>query len=198
VTFNTHSWTDHANIIFLDLPVGTGFSYSSDGSRVSSSPVTGEDVYVFLQFFFERFPEYAELPFHLAAESFGGTYAPNFAAVIHRENKALEMGSIPNVRRINLESVILANGITNPLIQMPSVVEYACEGPYAVYSDPNGPECQALREKAPICADLIKVCYKLNSRAACIPAEIYCWGELFDPLQSECLNFCSCNATLIA
>ena len=70
-------------MIFLDQPVNVGYSYSDDGSSVSTSPVAAEDVYAFLQLFLNRYPEYASAPFHLAAESYGGTYAPNIASVIH-------------------------------------------------------------------------------------------------------------------
>src|SRR5882762_10749713 len=88
-TYNKHSWINHANIIFLDQPVGTGFSYSSDGSTVSTSPVAGQDVYAFLELFLERLPKYANKPFHIATESYGGTFTPYIASVIHKKNKEL-------------------------------------------------------------------------------------------------------------
>jgi cathepsin A (carboxypeptidase C) len=72
-TFNPHSWNTHANIIFLDQPVNVGYSYSDDGSTVNNSPVAGKDVHAFLQLFLQRFPQYVKAPFHLAAESYGGT-----------------------------------------------------------------------------------------------------------------------------
>jgi cathepsin A (carboxypeptidase C) len=184
-TANPHSWTEHANVIFLDQPVNVGYSYASDGSKVNTSPVAGADVYAFLELFLARFPKYAHLPFHLAAESYGGTYAPNIATVIHRENKALAAAAapVPGVQHINLASIVLANGLTDPLIQMASVPDYACEGPYAVYDDPEGPQCQALRGKVPTCTNLIKSCYDFSSRLTCVPAALYCWSQLFGPLQ---------------
>jgi cathepsin A (carboxypeptidase C) len=113
-----HSWTNRANIIFLDQPVGVGYSYSSDGSTVNTSPAAGLDVYAFLELFVNRFPKYARLPFHIAAESYGGTYAPNIASVIYKKNKELAAAPNPKLARINLASVILANGITDPYTQM--------------------------------------------------------------------------------
>ncbi|KAF5390154.1 hypothetical protein D9757_002924 [Collybiopsis confluens] len=186
---NPHSWNTDANIIFLDQPVNVGYSYSNGGS-VNTSPVAGQDVYAFLELFFRRFPEYSTLPFHLAAESYGGTYAPNIANVIHRRNKELSFtptGS-SQLKQINLASIILANGLTNPYIQMGSIADWACDGPYAVYDDPKGPQCEALRTKIPTCQRLINSCYAFNSRLTCVPALLYCNTQLFGPLMQLGLN----------
>lgn len=182
-TYNHHSWNNNANMLFLDQPVNVGYSYADDGTTVSTSPVAGEDVYAFLEIFLNRFPEYSKQPFHIAAESYGGTYAPNFASVIHRENKKLALAPTPKLKHINLSSVVLANGLTDPYVQMASVPDYACDGPYPVYDDPQGPQCQALRSKIPTCQRLIKSCYQFNNRFTCVPAFLYCNTQLFGPLM---------------
>lgn len=46
-TYNPHSWTESANVIFIDSPVGVGYSYG--GKSVNSSPETAEDLYAFIQ-----------------------------------------------------------------------------------------------------------------------------------------------------
>ena len=188
-THNPYSWNERANIIFLDQPVGVGYSYSSDGSSVNTSPAAAVDVHAFLGLFISRFPQYAELPFHLAAESYGGTYAPNIASVIYKKNKEVALAPVPRLPRINLASIILANGLTDPYIQMASVPDYACDGPYPIYDDPKGPQCTALRSKVPTCQRLIKSCYDFGSRLACVPAALYCWSQLFGPLQREFVCF---------
>lgn len=171
--------------------MNVGYSYSDDGSTVNTSPVAADDVYAFLELFLERYPEYADAPFHIAAESYGGTYAPNIASVIHNRNKELAVATrpIPGVKKINLASVILANGITDPYTQMATVPEFACDGPYAVYDDPDGPQCSALRGKVPTCQRLIQSCYNFNSRWTCVPAQAYCYSQLFGPLQRKSTYF---------
>lgn len=183
VTYNDYSWNQHANVIFLDQPVDVGFSYANEGTSVNTSPVAGKDVHAFLQLFLGRFSKYAAAPFHIAAESYGGTYAPNIASVIHTENRAL--AAAPGVVHINLASVMLGNGITNPYVQYASIPDWACDGPYAVYDDADGPECQALRAKVPTCQRLLKSCYDFNSRLTCVPALLYCNSQLLGPLISE-------------
>ena len=197
-TPNPHSWNTNANVIFLDQPINVGYSYSEDGSTVNTSPVAGKDVYAFLELFVSRFPEYASLPFHLAAESYGGTYAPNIASVIYNENKkvplATSSGAANALVRINLASVMLGNGMTDNYVQMASIPDYVCEGPYPIYDDPEGPECQALRAKVPICQRLVKACYDYESRFLCVPAALYCNTQLYGPIQrrfSFKSRFCS-------
>lgn len=181
-TFNHFSWNHRANIIFLDQPVNVGYSYADGDTTVDSSPVAGKDVHAFLELFMNRFPQYSEKPFHLAAESYGGTYAPNIAKVIHDANKQLAIAPTPGLKHINIASIILANGLTDPYIQMASVPDYACNGPFPVFN-PEGPECKALRAKVPVCQQLIKACYRFSSRLTCVPAELYCNAQLLGPIM---------------
>ncbi|THH27237.1 hypothetical protein EUX98_g6950 [Antrodiella citrinella] len=191
VTYNKHSWTAHSSMIFLDQPVNVGYSYSSDGSGVNNTPVAAEDVYAFLQLFFSRYDKYASLPFHVAAESYGGAYAPQIASVIHKKNLELKSASFaptPPPAHINLASVILANGQTEPRTQMASVPEYLCNGPFPVYDDPDGPQCTAMRSKVPTCQRLIQGCYSYDSKFTCVPATVYCYSQIMGPLQQTGLN----------
>ncbi|KIY63058.1 serine carboxypeptidase [Cylindrobasidium torrendii FP15055 ss-10] len=186
-TANKYSWNTHANIIFLDQPVNVGYSYSDGDTKVDNSPVAGKDVYAFLQLFMDRFPEYSTQPFHIAAESYGGTYAPNIANTVYKGNKELAPTS-NKIKTINLASVVLANGLTNPYIQFGSVADYVCDGPFPVYDDPEGPQCQSLRSKIPTCQRLINSCYSFQSKLTCVPAILYCNSQIFGPLMQTGRN----------
>ncbi|KAJ7721945.1 Alpha/Beta hydrolase protein [Mycena maculata] len=195
---NPHGWTNHANIIFLDQPADVGFSYADPGASVKGCAEAAQDVYFFLQLFFEQFPEYAKLPFHVAGESFGGIYGPQIASVIWRANQALAVSSNPTGLRINLDSVILANGITDPYIQVPSIVDYVCVGPYPLYDDPQGPECTKLRSNIPTCQRLIQICNVYPTEVTCGYASRFCRSRLFEPSMKSDLNWYDrrkkCNA----
>ncbi|OJA18684.1 hypothetical protein AZE42_08634 [Rhizopogon vesiculosus] len=174
-------------MIFLDQPINTGYSYSDDGSTVSTSPVAGKDVYAFMELFLSRFPEYSTQPFHIAAESYGGTYVPHIANIIYTENKKIPAASSGLVK-INLASIILGNGLTDNYVQMASIPDYLCEGPYPIFDDPNGIECTALRRAVPICQRMIKACHDFDSRFTCVPAALYCTSFLHGPVLQSGLN----------
>ena len=186
VTQNPYSWNENFNILFVDQPVGVGFSYQdADEPNVDRSWQAGEDMYAFFQLFFSRFPEYADANFHMAGESYGGTYVPNSAAVVYKHNEALEVQPIPGLRKLNLASVILANGLSDPYIQFAAFGEWLCEGPYAIFEDPNDPQCRSWRRKAQICSKWTQACYVFGTRFVCGNAEKYCWNSFIADFESE-------------
>ncbi|WWC91365.1 uncharacterized protein L201_006308 [Kwoniella dendrophila CBS 6074] len=189
VTLNDFSWNNVANVLFLDQPIGVGYSYADEG-EVNNSPAAAEDVYAFLMLFISKFREYSKQEFHIAGESYAGTYIPNIASVIYKNNLALDLAATPGVPKLNFASVMIGNGLTDPHAQFGSVPDWACDhslSHYAPYKDPEGPECTALRGKAPRCQNLIAGCYRTNSKFACVPAALYCWS-LFNEMQQLGLN----------
>ncbi|KAK0542739.1 hypothetical protein OC846_006526, partial [Tilletia horrida] len=189
--YNPHSWNNNANLIFLDQPVEVGYSYSDSGSSVNNSQDSAKDVYAFLQLFLQKFPELAKKDFHVAAESYGGHYAPNIANEIFQNNKAIKENAVSTQAavHINLASVLIGNGLTEPQTQFASVYEYACspENKYHLF-DPEGSTCASLQTKAKTCAGLIGQCQKYNSQLLCTPATFYCWGSLYGDAQQSGKN----------
>lgn len=189
---NPHSWNNKANLLFLDQPVDVGYSYS-DNDSVNNSPAAAEDVYAFLQLFFTKFPQYSKLPFTASGESYAGTYLPNIASTIHKKNKNLSLARYVNPelapKHINLETVMIGNGLTSPQYQFPSVPEYACgaDNEYALF-DPSSSTCQTLEQQAATCKSLIDSCQKYNNRLTCTPAALYCWSRLYGPAQQTGKN----------
>ncbi|KAB5576257.1 carboxypeptidase Y [Coniochaeta sp. 2T2.1] len=83
---NEHSWTRHANILFIDQPIGVGLSATRDPSLWAMSlREGGMDVDKFLDVFLtDLFPELEGREIHFAGESFGGKYVPVYAAMTRR------------------------------------------------------------------------------------------------------------------
>lgn len=72
--------------------------------------------YEALQLFYEAFPKYSALPFHLFGESFAGRYIPHYADYIVKQNLQLDQSG--SRKLIPIGSVGIGNGWINPLIQL--------------------------------------------------------------------------------
>ncbi|XP_058099121.1 serine carboxypeptidase-like 48 isoform X2 [Magnolia sinica] len=86
--WNDYGWDKASNLIFVDQPTGTGFSYSTDlrDIRFGEKGVSN-DVYDFLQAFFKEHPSYSKNDFYITGESYAGHYIPAVAERVHRGNK---------------------------------------------------------------------------------------------------------------
>ena len=58
--YNDGAWDEFANIMFVDNPVGTGFSYVSGDGYLHELPEMADQFMIFLQKFFELFPDYEQ------------------------------------------------------------------------------------------------------------------------------------------
>lgn len=172
---NPHSWNANASVIFLDQPVNVGYSYS--GSSVSNTVAAGKDVYALLSLFFKQFPEYAHQDFHIAGESYAGHYIPVFTHEIlsHKD------------RNINLKSVLIGNGLTDPYTQYEQYRPMACgDGGWPAVLDEA--QCEAMDNALPRCQSLIDGCYNSGSVWSCVPAAIYCNNAMLGPYQQSGRN----------
>ena len=61
-----------ASMLYVDNPVGSGFSYSSFEGLPSGQPGVGEGLYEFLVQFFTLFPQYQSNDFYVFGESYAG------------------------------------------------------------------------------------------------------------------------------
>ncbi|XP_030954932.1 serine carboxypeptidase-like 29 isoform X2 [Quercus lobata] len=106
---NSYSWNKVANLIFLDSPVGVGFSYSKNSSDVlnNGDKRTAEDSLAFLLKWFERFPQFKGRDFYIAGESYAGHYVPQLSQAIVRYNTALKE------KAIKLKGYMVGNALTD-------------------------------------------------------------------------------------
>ncbi|XP_038679129.1 serine carboxypeptidase-like isoform X2 [Tripterygium wilfordii] len=89
--WNEYGWDQASNLLYVDQPTGTGFSYSSDRHDIRhNEDGVSNDLYDFLQAFFEEHPQLQDNDFYITGESYAGHYIPAFAARVHRGNKAKE------------------------------------------------------------------------------------------------------------
>ncbi|XP_020083134.1 serine carboxypeptidase II-2-like [Ananas comosus] len=106
---NPYSWNQVANMLFLDSPVGVGYSYSNNSQDVLSNgdARTARDSLEFLKKWFDRFPQYKGRDFYLTGESYAGHYVPQLAQAIVIYQK------LTGDLSINLKGYMVGNALTD-------------------------------------------------------------------------------------
>lgn len=133
---NPGRWNEYANILFIDQPAGTGYSYLNRGRAVSELAPAADQLVNFLGNFYTVFPEYGKMdvsqitiqtfcsPFlycrpqtYLAGESYAGMTVPYLAKAM------LSATSLPSSS--HLRGMLLGNGWFDPASQYPAYAGYA-------------------------------------------------------------------------
>ncbi|KAJ3676972.1 hypothetical protein LUZ60_002696 [Juncus effusus] len=86
-----------ANILFLESPVGVGYSYSNSSEDYNhyGDMITAHDSYAFLLNWFERFSSYKNRDFYISGESYAGHYIPQLATIIlQNKNSTIKLEGI--------------------------------------------------------------------------------------------------------
>ncbi|TVY39421.1 Carboxypeptidase [Lachnellula occidentalis] len=105
-----HFWNEYANMIYVDEPIGTGFSYGNDTvfGTVSAAPF----VWKLLQAFFAHFKEYEKFAYYFEQQN----------AAIH--NKSL------HAEEINLVALGINNGWYDAIIQEREYISFSANNTY--------------------------------------------------------------------
>ena len=92
---NEYAWNKVANMVFLEQPVGVGFSYSDnkDDYQIGDDQAAKDNLATILGFL-TRFPKFAQTPLYITSESYGGHYMPTLADAIIQYNDASESGKL--------------------------------------------------------------------------------------------------------
>jgi carboxypeptidase C (cathepsin A) len=75
------SWNEVADVIFVDQPAGTGFSYYDKQPPQNNLDAATEVVQLLGQLL-DKFPEYNQRQFIVSGESYAGKYIPTIARVV--------------------------------------------------------------------------------------------------------------------
>ncbi|KAL6967161.1 Protein cbp3, mitochondrial [Sarracenia purpurea var. burkii] len=152
--WNDFGWDQASNLIYVDQPTGTGFSYSPNIKDIRHNEHgVSNDLYSFLQEFFKHHPQYANNDFYITGESYAGHYIPAFAARVHRVNKAGK-GIF-----VNLKGFAIGNGLTNPEIQYKAYLDFALDMKLIKQSD-----YVDISKSVPLCEQDINLCRKYHSK----------------------------------
>ncbi|KAK9063863.1 hypothetical protein SSX86_017735 [Deinandra increscens subsp. villosa] len=127
---NKNAWNKAANLLFLESPVGVGFSYTNTSNDLKQlgDKITAKDSYTFLTSWFKRFPQYKTHEFYISGESYAGHYVPQLAELIYDNNKM-----ITEQDRINFKGFMIGNALLDDETDQTGMVNYAWD--HAVISD---------------------------------------------------------------
>ena len=89
LVLSPYTWTQVLNIIYVDMPVGTGFSYSETQAGYYGSDTKWVDqAYGFLQKWFSKHPNFASNPFYIGGGSYSGIPIPPLVQKVYEGNNA--------------------------------------------------------------------------------------------------------------
>ncbi|KAI1098920.1 alpha/beta-hydrolase [Jackrogersella minutella] len=119
---NNGSWNEFANLLFVDNPVGTGFSYVDTNSYVHELDEMANQFVTFLDKWYKLFPEYEHDDIYIAGESYAGQHIPYIAKAILARNK------LPASKVAwNLKGLLIGNGWISPPEQYEAYLSFAYE-----------------------------------------------------------------------
>lgn len=102
------TWITSHSVIYIDNPIGTGFSYTDndDGYSKNENDV-GFNLYAALEQFFQLFPQFQKNDFFIAGESYAAKFIPTVANMIDTKNPSAHT-------KINLKGLAIGNGFFDP------------------------------------------------------------------------------------
>jgi len=107
------SWSDEFGMLYIDNPVGTGFSYTETGQFCNDTKgQVADQLFEMLSQFYQIFPELASgADLYITGESYGGHYVTAFGHKIYREIKH-------NGCKFPFRGISLGNAWVDPLNQV--------------------------------------------------------------------------------
>uniref|UniRef100_A0A8C8BSF4 Probable serine carboxypeptidase CPVL n=1 Tax=Oncorhynchus tshawytscha TaxID=74940 RepID=A0A8C8BSF4_ONCTS len=112
VGYRDYPWTSRYSVLYIDNPVGTGFSFTDDDRGFAQNQDdVGRDLYSALTQFFQIFSEYQSNDFYATGESYAGKYVPAIGYYIHKHNPIAKV-------KINFKGVAIGDGLCDPELML--------------------------------------------------------------------------------
>ncbi|XP_005186530.1 retinoid-inducible serine carboxypeptidase [Musca domestica] len=103
------TWVKQMNVLFIDSPLGSGFSYVDNMTLLpSTNNEIALDLVAFLKKFLELHREFETVPLHIFTQSYGGKMAPEFALELYKAVQRAEVSC-------DLKSVAIGGPWTSPI-----------------------------------------------------------------------------------
>ncbi|KAB8346155.1 hypothetical protein FH972_023201 [Carpinus fangiana] len=133
---------DNVTGVFVNASVQTptGRWPVIDATAIDTTELAAVAAYEIIQAFYSGLPRLASnvksTEFNLATESYGGHYGPAFYDHFYKQNERVRNNEIPGYL-LNMNSLLIINGIINEKIQVPYYPEFAVNNTYGIkaYND---------------------------------------------------------------
>ncbi|KAI8532609.1 hypothetical protein RHMOL_Rhmol11G0226800 [Rhododendron molle] len=177
LAYNPFSWTKAASMIYLDGPVGSGFSYADNAeSYIGDDLLYATDVYNFLLKWLMDHPTFLSNELYIGGDSYSGLIVPIVVQKIYNGNSEAGVQ-----RQLKLQGYILGNPVTSQHDDKNARIEYAhrhallsdklyesikhnCHGEYIII-DPNNAPC--IRDLTLVEQCLTNIFYPLILEPSC-------------------------------
>jgi len=104
------SWATIGNVVYLDQPVGTGFSF---GRPVADLATAGRHFVTFLLALADRFPDLSQSPVFITGESYAGKFVPTFSRAVMDYN----LNAASDERQIRFGGMMVGDPFVAPARQ---------------------------------------------------------------------------------
>ena len=109
------SWNQNANLVFLDQPLGTGFSTVTTGHVALDHQTVQKQFLLFYENFLNKYPEYRGRKVYVTGESYGGHWIPYASyALMQSNNPDIDFGGM-----------IIGNGMINGRTKYASLASFS-------------------------------------------------------------------------
>ncbi|KAJ5069195.1 serine carboxypeptidase [Anaeramoeba ignava] len=130
---NTFTWNTKLHMLYIDSPVGTGFSYvNNNAGFVTNEEEIANDLYTALLVFFQKYLDYSTQDLYVFGESYGGKYVPSISYKIMNEGN-----------KLHLKGLGVGDGLTDPINQVETYAEFAYS--VGIIADNEIAEVQAIQ-----------------------------------------------------
>lgn len=112
---NPSPWNRLFGLLFLDSPIGTGFSLAATTEEIPrNQTAVAQHLYAAITRFIELDPVFKNRPIYITGESYAGKYIPALGYYILKKNGLVS----PDKVAVNLKGVAIGNGLTDPETQV--------------------------------------------------------------------------------
>ncbi|CAL2033254.1 unnamed protein product [Caenorhabditis brenneri] len=180
---NPHSWYHKANILFLESPIGVGFSYDTEDANVTKADDDGiaqQNFNAVVDFFERKHQSFIKHNFFIAAESYGGVYGPMLSALVA---ESIAKKEFPNN---NFKGLMIGNGFMNVKLSTNTMILWSA---YHARTSPDEWDAVKKHCKTPGASDVDsydfmqflkttnKMDYQVDNKTEC--------GRLIEPLLGQ-------------